>query len=87
MTSSVSEQFHGRAKRVTITVPEDLEAAIKAEIGDREFSAYITEAAARRYQQDQLAKVLDEMDAAHGPVPDEIAREVNSWWPDTDLNA
>jgi hypothetical protein len=37
-------------------------AAVKAEIGDREFSAYITEAVARRYQLDLLAKLLDEMD-------------------------
>lgn len=79
-----SERFQGRSKRVTITLPEDLEAAIKAEIGEREFSAYVAEAAARRYQQEQLAKLLDEMDAEEGPVPEEIRREVASWWPDAD---
>lgn len=78
-----SEQFQGRSKRVTITLPEDLEAAIKSEIGEREFSAYITEAAARRYQQEQLAKLLDELAAEHGPVPEDVEREVASWWPDS----
>lgn len=69
---------------MTITLPEDLESAIKAEIGEREFSAYIAEAAARRYQQDQLAALLDQMDAEHGLVPEHIRREVASWWPDGD---
>lgn len=82
MTTDSTERFHGRAKRVTITLPEDLEAAVKAEIGDREFSAYITEAVARRYQLDQLAKLLDEMDRESGPVPDDVRSEVASWWPD-----
>ena len=78
-----TDRYHGRAKRVTITLPEDLEAAIKADIGDREFSAYITEAAARRFQQEQLAKLLDDLDAEHGPVPEDVQREVASWWPDS----
>lgn len=82
MTTKVSDQFQGRSKRVTITLPEDLEAAIKADIGEREFSAYITEAAARRYQQERLTEFLDEMDAEHGPVPVDVEREVASWWPD-----
>ncbi|HEX5493396.1 MAG TPA: hypothetical protein VFX70_02330 [Mycobacteriales bacterium] len=84
MTTFASDGFHGRAKRVTITLPEDLEAAIKAEIGEREFSSYVAEAAARRYQQDQLAGFLDELDAEHGPVPEQVRREVASWWPDAD---
>lgn len=77
-----SGRFHGRSKRVTITLPEDLESAIKAEIGEREFSAYVAEAAARRYQHEQLTRLSDGVDAEEGPVPEEIRREVASWWPD-----
>lgn len=61
VNESAAEQFQGRAKRVTITMPEDLVTAIKCEIGEREFSAYVTEAAARRYQQERLTKMLDEL--------------------------
>lgn len=67
---------------MTITLPEDLEAAIKADIGEREFSAYITEAVALFYQRQQLSRFLDDMDAEHGPVPPDVRREVASWWPD-----
>jgi hypothetical protein len=82
MTRPESDRFTGRTKRVTITLPEDLEAAVKNEIGSREFSAYVTEAVAHQYQLEQLGKFLDEMEEKYGPVPEEIQAETDSWWPD-----
>jgi hypothetical protein len=82
MTRPESDRFTGRTKRVTITLPEDLEAAVKNEIGSREFSAYITEAVAKQYQLEQLGKILDEMDEKYGPIPEEIRRQTAAAWPD-----
>ncbi len=69
----------------TLQHSQDLRSCTKAEIGEREFSAYVTEAIARRYQLDQLARLLEEMGDESGAVPEAVSSEVASWWPDGSL--
>lgn len=52
--------------------------------GEGNFSAFVNELVAARLQQIRIRKLLDEMDAEFGPVPEEIRREVTAQWAEID---
>lgn len=62
-------------KRVTVTIPEELLRSIRDRIGDRELSAYVTEALAHQDQIDRLGELSDWLQAEHGAVTDEELAE------------
>jgi post-segregation antitoxin (ccd killing protein) len=57
-------------KRITITVPADLLDAIRDRVGEREMSAYVTEALTRKDEADRLSELVDWLEEEHGPVTD-----------------
>lgn len=77
-------RFHGRVQKVSVSMPEDLTAAIRERIGPGGFSRYVTEAVERRFRHDRLGDLLDELDTEFGPVPPELLQWAERQWPDND---
>lgn len=71
-----------RYTKVSVTVPTDTLTRIREEVGSRGVSAYLSRAADHELHRDSLRHWLDDMTAAHGPVPDEVADEVDRVWRD-----
>lgn len=65
-------------KKYTVTLPEDLAEQIRREVGPGAFSAYVTEAVRRQWQNDRLGELVQWMEEEHGPVTSpemEVAHE------------
>ncbi|MDT0308616.1 hypothetical protein RM780_16855 [Streptomyces sp. DSM 44917] len=63
------------AKRVTVTIPEELLRSIRERVGERELSAYVTEALAHQDRIDRLGELSDWLQREHGAVTDEELAE------------
>lgn len=74
-------RFHGKVKKVSVSMPEDLTAAIRERVGAGGFSRYVTEAAAERLRLEMFGEYLDELDAKYGPVPQELLDWAEQQWP------
>jgi Arc/MetJ-type ribon-helix-helix transcriptional regulator len=72
----------GRARKVSVSMPEDLTAAVQRHVGRGEFSQYVTEAVARQLELDLLGELSALLQAEHGPVSDEALAEARRSWPD-----
>lgn len=72
----------GVARKVSVSMPEDLTAAVQQRAGRGKFSQYVTEAVARQLELDLLAELSDQLTAEHGPVPETFLREAEAAWPD-----
>ncbi|MEV2276656.1 hypothetical protein AB0I72_13825 [Nocardiopsis sp. NPDC049922] len=75
-------ETRGRARKVSVSMPEGLTAAVQQRVGRGEFSRYVTEAVAYRFEQDRLAELSDYLEELYGPVPDELLAEAEAEWPD-----
>jgi Arc/MetJ-type ribon-helix-helix transcriptional regulator len=73
----------GRARKVSVSMPEDLTAAVQQRVGRGAFSQYVTEAVARQLELDLLAELAAVLEAEHGPVSDEALAEARRSWPDS----
>lgn len=58
-------------KKYTVTLPEELAEAIRAEVGPGGFSRYVTHAIERQREQDRLGELVDWLEAEYGPVTEE----------------
>jgi Arc/MetJ-type ribon-helix-helix transcriptional regulator len=72
----------GRARKVSVSMPEDLTAAVQQRVGRGEFSQYVTEAVARQLELDLLGELAALLETEHGPVSDEALDEARRSWPD-----
>lgn len=70
------------ADKVSVSMPDDVSAAVRARVGRREFSRYVTAAVRRQLERDQLDTLLAELEAVNGPVSPELLAEVDALWPD-----
>ena len=84
LDSDALGRFHGRVQKVSVSMPEDLAAAIRERTGPGGFSRYVTEAVERRFRHDRLGDLLDELDTEFGPVSPEILQWAERQWPDND---
>lgn len=75
-------RFHGRVQKVSVSMPEDLAAAVRERTGPGGFSRYVTSATERQLQHDQLGELLDELDDEFGPVSPELLDWADRQWPD-----
>lgn len=71
-----------RARKVSVSLPEDLTAAVQERVGKGEFSHYVTEAVARQLELDLVAELAGLLDAEHGPVAESLLAEAEAAWPD-----
>lgn len=74
--------LHGKVEKVSVSLPRELTEAIRARTGAGGFSRYVAEAVQERFHHDQLGDLLDELEAEHGQVPEEIRQQTRQLWPD-----
>ena len=74
----------GPARKVSVSLPEDLTAAVQSRVGPGKFSQYVTDAVTRQLEQDLLAELSELLTAEHGPVPEEYLEEARATWPDSE---
>lgn len=77
-------KYAGPARKVSVSMPEDLTAAVQQRAGRGKFSQYVTEAVARQLELDLLAELSELLAAEHGPVPEEYLAEARAAWPDSE---
>jgi hypothetical protein len=77
-----TSRFHGRVQKVSVSMPEELTAAIRERTGPGGFSRFVTEAAEKRLGYELLDEYLDELDELYGPVPRELMEQARREWPD-----
>ena len=77
-----TSRFHGRVQKVSVSMPEELTAAVRARTGPGGFSRYLTEATERKLQHDLLGDLLAELNAEFGPVSPELLEWADRQWPD-----
>jgi Arc/MetJ-type ribon-helix-helix transcriptional regulator len=58
-------------KKYTVTLPEELAEAIRAEVGPGGFSRYVTHAMERQREQDRLGELVDWLETEYGPVTED----------------
>jgi Arc/MetJ-type ribon-helix-helix transcriptional regulator len=72
----------GPARKVSVSMPEDLTTAVQQRVGRGKFSQYVTEAVSRQLELDLLDELSELLTAEHGPVPEEYLAEARAAWPD-----
>lgn len=72
----------GRARKVSVSIPEDLTAAVQQRVGRGAFSQYVTDAVARQLELDLLAELAELLEREHEPVPSAALEEARCAWPD-----
>lgn len=72
----------GRSRKISVSMPEDLTAAVQRRVGRGEFSQYVSEAVARQLESDLLGELSELLREEHGPISDEALTEARSSWPD-----
>ena len=77
-------KYAGPARKVSVSIPEDLTAAVQQRVGRGKFSQYVTEAVARQLELDLLAELSELLAAEHGPVPEGYLAEARAAWPDSE---
>jgi Arc/MetJ-type ribon-helix-helix transcriptional regulator len=75
-------KYSGAARKVSVSMPEDLTSAVQRRVGHGKFSQYVTEAVTRQFELDLLAELADLLAAEHGPVPEEDLAAARAAWPD-----
>src|SRR5712691_4449702 len=74
----------GPARKGSVSMPEDLTAAVQQRVGRGKFSQYVTEAVTRQLELDLLDELSELLTAEHGPVPEEYLAEARAAWPDNE---
>ena len=83
-TSPVELKHSAAARKVSVSMPEDLTAAVQRRVGPGKFSQYVTEAVTRQLQLDLIAELSGLLAAEHGPVPEDHLAEARAAWPEGD---
>jgi hypothetical protein len=71
-----------KVRKVSVSMPEELADAVRARTGTGGFSRYVTDAVQEQVRLDLLDDLIDEFEAEHGPIPEELVREAMREWPD-----
>jgi len=75
-------RFHGRVQKVSVSMPEDLAAAVRERTGPGGFSRYVTEAVEEKMRLERLEELSAYLEAKYGPIPEDLIREAMREWPD-----
>lgn len=74
----------GPARKISVSMPVDLTAAVQQRVGRGKFSQYVTGAVARQLELDLLTELSELLTAEHEPVPEEYVAEARAAWPDAE---
>jgi hypothetical protein len=77
--------LHGKAEKVSVSMPRELMEAVRHRTGAGGFSRYVSDAVQDRLKHDLLGDLLNELEAEHGPIPQQIRDETRRMWPDESL--
>ena len=73
--------------KLSISVPDDLAARVRARVGERGVSAFASNAMrnelVREGQRERLAQLLGDLEDDLGPPDEAVIAEVDALWPDT----
>lgn len=69
--------------KMSITVPSDVAAEIRARAGHGNVSSYVTHALVRQLEHDRLGDLVAELEEIHGPVTDDELAAARAEWPRT----
>jgi hypothetical protein len=72
----------GKARKVSVSMPEELTEAVRARTGAGGFSRYVTDAVQEQVRLDLLDELSAELAAEYGPIPAEIREQTRREWPD-----
>lgn len=61
-----------RVRKVSISLPESLNRRVRQRVGKGSMSRYVAEALEEKLRRDSLDAWLEEMEAKHGPIPQEV---------------
>jgi len=75
-------KYAGPPGKVSVSMPQDLTAAVQQRVGRGKFSQYVTEAVTRHLESDLLDELSALLTWEHGPVPEEYLAEARTAWPD-----
>jgi hypothetical protein len=68
--------------KISVTLESDIETELRQVAGARGISSFVNEAVRQQLQVVRLRRLLDEMEAESGPVPEGVRREVDALaWP------
>ena len=79
---AVEVRYSGAARKVSVSMPEDLTVAVQERVGRGKFSQYVTDAVTRQLERDLLTDLSESLASAHGPVPEEYLAQARAAWPD-----
>jgi hypothetical protein len=77
-----SARMHGKVRKVSVSMPEELTEAVRARTGTGGFSRYVTDAVQEQIRLDLLDDLIADFEAKYGPIPDELVEEAMREWPD-----
>jgi hypothetical protein len=77
-----SARMHGKVKKVSVSMPEELTEAVRARTGTGGFSRYVTDAVQEQIRLDLLDDLIADFEEKYGPIPDELVEEAMREWPD-----
>jgi hypothetical protein len=77
-----SARMHGKVRKVSVSMPEELTEAVRARTGTGGFSRYVTDAVQEQIRLDLLDELAAEFEAKYGPIPEELVQEAMREWPD-----
>jgi post-segregation antitoxin (ccd killing protein) len=72
-----------RSDKMSITVPSDVAAELRARAGQGNVSAYVTHALIRQLERDRLGDLVAELREFHGSVTEEELAAARAEWPRT----
>ncbi|HEX9344177.1 MAG TPA: CopG family transcriptional regulator [Actinomycetota bacterium] len=70
-----------RTNKMSITVPSEVAAELRARAGHGNVSAYVTHALLRQLEHDRLGDLVAELEKLHGPLSDEELAAARAEWP------
>jgi|SRR5215831_12437270 len=77
-----SARLHGKVRKVSVSMPEELADAVRARTGAGGFSRYVTDAVQEQVRLDLLDDLAAEFEAEYGPVNEKLVEQARRAWPD-----
>jgi Arc/MetJ-type ribon-helix-helix transcriptional regulator len=75
-------RMHGKVRKVSVSMPEELTEAVRARTGAGGFSRYVTDAVQEQIRLDLLDDLAAEFEAEYGPVDEKLLQQAMREWPD-----
>jgi hypothetical protein len=75
-------RLHGKVRKVSVSMPEELADAVRARTGAGGFSRYVTDAVQEQVRLDLLDDLAAEFEAEYGPVDEKLVEQARRAWPD-----